>query len=1102
MNFEQIQLDIINSSATNQLVSAGAGSGKTTVMIEKIANLIIEKDVPISSLLVVTFTVLAATEMKQRLEAKLKQKLADVDADANLNAEQIEAKKRNILNKLDEIQTASIDTIDGFNAKTIKKYFYELNLNPNVEIISDTTRDFYINRAMKRAVETISKDKSKISILLDIFGGNARNLKNLEQLIVDTYNNIINLEDYVAFVQNAKKEYITNQKSENIVNNFIIQQANDLSTLLKQEIGGYPQDILDKFNYNINQLQSINKSLTLKSNLIALKNIDLTTFTQKQTKEFVCLADINDEIGEFKAYVKKLSSNGIDENYDLHNEQIAEYFGYVCDLLELFMQNYENIKSKNNLMDFNDMSRKMLELLAIDRVRADLQQRYKYIFIDEYQDVNPLQDKIMAQIASPTTQVFTVGDVKQSIYGFRGSSPEWFLQKYNNFKQNQAQGSAFDMNINYRSNPIILNFINQIFVPLMTMHTADIDYKNTAQIDPRRSDIIDEKPTILLVSNDQPKSVAEGVYSVKNDTNAMPTTDPKVYEAALVAKVITEELINKPFYDANLKQNRLLTYKDIAILTRSTNDENAEILIDMLRQCNIPLNLNNKLQTSTSEGIKLILSILKCVNNTADDVDYLAAFLALTDLQLDDVMAIRKREQSLINDLFENQANAQIALGFEKLNKIRLQSYASTNNQLINYILNDMGVKNYLQATHFGAKEVKLIEQFVANLGVENSLSLADFVTIVESNVSRGNDYLDMDKEDSVTFETIHKSKGLEYPVVILFNASKTFSYLRDHDDISFNADIGLGVNYYDFATRQKSFSLPKYAIKVANSTKGYKEELRLLYVALTRAKNKLIITGTYSPKSLNEKIKKTSYLNMILSCYQSAILAGKTDFELCKFVFYDEIEANTVSNNQPTPEIKFLKPNFEYGDKAKFNITTKNSVTGLNTKQSEQQYFNTKAYLTPQTQYLTAEDKALIGTHYHKALELLDLTIPYNKNTDFEDVDYSKIKLAHDVLSKIVVGAKQIRKEADFMMNLPYNQIITNSNVTDNVLVQGVLDMLVEYDDHFDIVDYKFSNLKASVLKQKYAEQLRLYQLAVEKAFNKPVEHVFIYSINTGELV
>ena len=1097
MNFEPIQLNIINSEAKNQLVSAGAGSGKTTVMIEKIANLIIEQNIDISSLLVVTFTVLAATEMKQRLENKLKQKLAECD---NIADEQQKAeKKRLILDKIDQLQTASIDTIDGFNSKTIKKYFYELNLNPNIEIISDTTRDYYINKAMKRAVETLSADKNKINVLLDLFGGNARNLTTLEQQIVDMYNDIINLEDYVAFLLDAKNEYLTNEKSTQIVNQFLIKKAQDLTKLLQDNYSFYPADIQQRIQSNIDELKKINNFLGLKANLIALETIDLCAFTPKQTKEFAELKNLNSEIKSFNETINQLEENGITKDYDLQSERIAEYFSYVLDLLELFMQNYEKIKTKNNLMDFNDMSRKMLELLSIDRVKNELNQRYKYIFIDEYQDVNPLQDNIMEQIAGKDTKVFTVGDVKQSIYGFRGSSPEWFLSKYNGFKQNQAIGTAFDMNINYRSNPTILKFINEIFCSLMTTHTADIDYKQSSVIEPRRDDILDEKTKILLVANENEKVVATGLYSVKNDKQTE-ENNPKVYQAALVLKTITE-LIGTEFYDANLKQNRRLTYSDIAILTRSTNDENSQILIEMLRQNAVPVNLNNKLETSTSEGVKLLLSILKCVAHTADDVDYLAAFLALTDLQFDEILALRSSENSLLDDLLLNTQNKNIALGFEKLNKIKLQSLASSNSNLVRYILNDMGVKNYLLATLFGNKELKLIEQFIASLTVENSLSLAEFVAVIETNISRGNDYLDMDKEDSVTFETIHKSKGLEYPVVILYNASKTFSYLREHDDITFNANIGLGINDYDTINRTKSLSLPKYAIKIANASKGYKEELRLLYVALTRAKNKLIITGQYSPKQLEEKLKKTSYLNMILSCYQSAIVAGKTDFDLCEFIFFDDVKNNTVSSTEVVPEIDFKNPDFVYSNDS-FAIPIKNTVTGINSKQSEAQKFSTKAYLTPQVQYQVNEDKALVGTHYHKALELLDLTQEYQQNTNFDDVDYQKIKMAHSKLSVLAKGAKSIYKETDFMMYLPYNDLVAESKVNEKVLVQGVLDMLIEFEDHFDIVDYKFSNLKADVLKQKYAEQLRLYKLAVENAYGKKVEHMYIYSINTGELI
>ena len=255
------------------------------------------------------------------------------------------------------------------------------------------------------------------------------------------------------------------------------------------------------------------------------------------------------------------------------------------------------------------------------------------------------------------------------------------------------------------------------------------------------------------------------------------------------------------------------------------------------------------------------------------------------------------------------------------------------------------------------------------------------------------------------------------------------------------------------------------------------------------------------SGKQLEEKLKKTSYLNMILSCYQSAIVAGKTDFDLCEFIFFDDVKNNTVSSTEVVPEIDFKNPDFVYSNDS-FAIPIKNTVTGINSKQSEAQKFSTKAYLTPQVQYQVNEDKAIVGTHYHKALELLDLTQEYQQNTNFDDVDYQKIKMAHSKLSVLAKGAKSIHKETDFMMYLPYNDLVAESRVNEKVLVQGVLDMLIEFEDHFDIVDYKFSNLKADVLKQKYAEQLRLYKLAVENAYGKKVEHMYIYSINTGELI
>ena len=222
--------------------------------------------------------------------------------------------------------------------------------------------------------------------------------------------------------------------------------------------------------------------------------------------------------------------------------------------------------------------------------------------------------------------------------------------------------------------------------------------------------------------------------------------------------------------------------------------------------------------------------------------------------------------------------------------------------------------------------------------------------------------------------------------------------------------------------------------------------------------------------------------------------------FKYCKISFLDEVEIKKEGKGNLFVSCEEKNPLFEYPNKEKFAIPFKNTVTGLNSNKSQTEKFATKAWLTKSVQLNLEEDKALIGTHYHTALEKLDFCAPYNKNTNFEDVDYEKIKKAHSAISGIVKNAVKIKKEAEFMLYIPYNELV-ESEIEDKVLVQGVVDLIIEEEDGFIIVDYKFSSLPIHILKQKYAEQLALYKLAVEKAFKKPVKQTLIYSINSGEL-
>ncbi len=1088
--FEEIQQQILDSTEKNQLVSAGAGSGKTTVMIEKISNLILKENVDIDSILVVTFTVLAAEEMKDRLNKKLIDELNNVE------------NKESLLSIIEKLKTASIDTIDGFSSKIIKKYFYELNISPNIEIVSEATKDYYLSNAMKKTFEEIEKS-DMINILLDFYGGNKRNLDNLKDMILNCYYNVINIENYENFLKNAENEYIDSKKSEFIINDYLNKKINFLSKTIKNSIGEYSNEISNKLKELVFELDKINKNLSLKSNLNCLFKLNFPKFTNKNIQEYIGLKDIQNLIKNINELKNDFEKNGIDENYDLKNNKILIYFQYFLKILKKFINNYNKLKEKNNLLDFNDLNRRMLDLLKNENIKSELHNKYKYIFIDEYQDVNPLQDSLIKQMVGADCKLFVVGDVKQSIYGFRGASPEGFNSKYDLYKSDMSLGKAFDMNINFRSNPIILNFINEVFSKLMTKENGDIDYVKDALIQPKRTDIIDDKVKILLINNEKFSEIDSGLYSVKNDESANMDncSDVKIKEAGLVLKTITE-LIGTKFYDANMREYRKLKYSDIAILTRSEKDENAQILISLLKENSIPLNINNKLETNTNECIKLIMSILKCVVGSADQVDYLATFLATTDLTIDDLIQIRDTNLTFIENLKLNENNEKIKLGFEILDRIKDASYTKTNSELIRFILNDCKLRYYILIKENGVRELALIEEFLNKITqFEDSLNLNEFIDIIETNVNTESDFATIDNENSVTIQTIHKSKGLEYPVVILYNSSKTFSYLRENDSINFNSDMGLGMDYFDISNRIKMYGLVKYAINLKNLDKGYKEELRLLYVAMTRAKNKLIITGQYSPKIFeNKQINKSSYAQMLLSCFIENLKEGNNSFDNCEINFYNDIEILDNPQDKTETVVEWINKDFVYSEKNKFNICLKNTVTGLNSELSQTKQFSTKQWLNPITQYSSDEDKVEIGIHYHSALEKLDYTKAYEKNTDFEDIDYKYIEMAHNVISKLTKQAINIKKEAEFMMYVPYNEIV-DSEINDKVLVQGVVDLIIENKDSITIIDYKFSRLNVMILKEKYLEQLALYKKAVESAFNKKVDHVFIYSIMTGEL-
>ena len=321
----------------------------------------------------------------------------------------------------------------------------------------------------------------------------------------------------------------------------------------------------------------------------------------------------------------------------------------------------------------------------------------------------------------------------------------------------------------------------------------------------------------------------------------------------------------------------------------------------------------------------------------------------------------------------------------------------------------------------------------------------------------------------------------------------------------------GVGMQYFDLSARKRQESPTRYAIKLKNREKAYKEELRLLYVATTRAKNKLIITGCCSEKKLrNQTLSKDNYINLILSAYYDQLntnsLIDDYDFTNCHISIINDI---TQLDNVNTTSTKLLSDdssinsniNFVYPYLQETNISIKNNVTALSrTLNDEYNIVPVKLNLNENLQ-ATTNDLAQIGTMYHSALSSIDYSCPYVYHSEYEDVDDNLIRLAYDKISLIAKDCINQHNEKQFMMYIPYKDIYPDSDLDTKILVQGVVDLILEFDDHIVLVDYKYSSSNIYTLRERYNTQLHLYKLALERAFHKPVTNSYIYSIKTGDL-
>lgn len=1110
--FDPKQKLVLESTSQNQLVSAGAGSGKTTVMIKKISDLIVLGQARPSEMIVLTFTNLAASEMKQRLISELNNRLKSATSEEEIS---------NLISLISETETSAIDTIDGFCSKMIKKYFFKLNLSPDTNIATGLSLEYYINKALDNCLATaLEINHDKVVELADCFEKNMRNLDDLRTNLLSTFNFIMAQKDYESFLALSRNEYTGLHCSAEYLNDYLISTLKTHLTNIQyhiNDLASYENYFNSVKNY-LEQISKITKDNNLLQNTKLFNSLpEIARVYKVKDEDRYSYEIVKNAINKIKKVIEEFSFISYFNQEYIENN--SELFLTFVDLLEQFISCYLQLKQENKVLDFTDLERCFLSLLDDADIKADLDEQYKYIFVDEYQDINPMQDAIITKLKNENSKVFFVGDVKQSIYGFRQSTPELFLNLYKDYKTS-SNSSVFDMNINFRSNPKILEFNNEIFSHLMTETKTDINYEKDAQFEPKRTDFNSTSNDIEIAvfnsENTNDEYEYNTIYSVQHHLNT-PKNLASTHQAKFVADKI-KSLVGTTFYDSNEKINRTMEYRDIAILSRSINDAKTQLLIKYLNEYSIPINLTSKVDLKSSEVINIIYQMLKVIANIGDDVAYFTYFTSpLVSITFDEMFQItqNKSQKTLldkVNAYHENNNNEttdKIKYAFNLITELRLNCSCLNNTEIIDMLLNKYHLKQYILNSENGLAEFNTLQNFLNTLSTkENELSLEQFLSYLKTNMSSKTEFSQTDSTNSVTIQTIHASKGLEYPVVILFNSSKTFKPNNDRDDINFDTELGIGMQYFNLVDRTKVDSLPKFAIKLKNKIKAYKEELRLLYVATTRPKNKLIITGEISFKNIIEnKLKDNNYIELIYSVYYNKLfnLDPKVELKNCTFYQFDSY-ISPINNQDVIEHYKSFKINsnnidFDYKNKELSNISLKNNVTAISKSINEDFNILPDKLYVKENLHANIESSAEIGTTYHKALSELNFNGSYDYANPY-NLDEKLLKIAHNKISDLCKNCKTMHNEAQFMMYVPYSEIYKDSQITKKILVQGVVDLMIEFEDHFVLVDFKYSKLNINSLKSRYSNQLNLYKLAIEKAYHKPVTASYIYHINTGDIL
>ncbi len=1192
MKWTERQAQAIEERNTNLLVSAAAGSGKTAVLVERVKRLILEEQIGIDEILVLTFTNAAASEMKEKILKSINDELSSCEGN--------QEKQRFLRRQLLLIPRANISTFHAFALEIVHRYYHIIDIAPALSICDVSKQKILKDEAMQELLEDCFEQGSEeFRTFLDDYCS-SRDNETLKDMIFDFHSFMQSLPDADEWFQSAMQSltasdiplenkpilvYLARRIDDGL--NMTISYFNkaiDLLTDIK-DADGRPvlMRLAQKMKEDVSAVESIKEVLVsgkFETAVAAIRaGIAFSRISADKSEKPYYEENLKEDVTEYRDAGKRRFKKilqwctfgdfpAVQDEFAMIGSVAATFYRLACD----FDHRYAQKKEAQKVLDFSDIEHFALRILEDAEVCMEYRENFRYIFIDEYQDSNMVQENLILRICR-SDNLFMVGDVKQSIYKFRLAEPELFINKYSSFKSGDSVTSkVIDLNSNFRSKNGVIDFVNELFGTIMNKKSTGLDYDCDAAL-------------VKGCSYQGPCDFKTELYLVDANPDAEEDFDEEIAELkaveleALQAVSIIKQNLGQTIYDDQKNQERPLAYRDMVILLRAARG-NGEIFYQALADADIPVFLDRNEGYFDTIEIQVFLNLLRIIDNKKQDIPLLSVLRSpVFGFCADELASIRifANQQSSgrvpYNEAFEiysKQGDQELLK--EKcsafLNRLILWRKQATFVPLGDFLwelLVSTGYHDFSGAISGGDQRqanLKALVDKATEYEMRNAKGLFGFINYIEALAGR-NGKIDIGQAkilsegaNAVRIMTIHKSKGLEFPFVLLAGMGKKLNSHFNRLPVAYHKELGFG---FRLSNSKKSLHYDSIALQMINDKakqEDLAESIRILYVALTRPKDRLLLLGAAKdPMRALDKAYKilpgdvesaATYMEMIVSAMRDSLqinVIGREQLEknknrrsVDKTELQQTLEEGFAVDERECELSKaelIKRLSFSYPDQENVKYKTKYTVSqiaalernkhtdlpkvlsAIYNEEEMQKDYNAEEFLYSAPKFLFEEkapDAAERGTAYHIVMEHIPFTKEGKTSGDiakfieklteanvlspsqaaFVNVDNIASFFASQT-GRRMMESIEIFKEAPFVMKSVYNG--------SEVLVQGTIDCYFKEGDSLVLVDYKSNYIdkskKAEEIKRMeriYLPQMRLYKEALEGISGLRVKESIIY--------